>query len=86
VFRSAGLIFVADSRSGQGMAGIRTPCIRVCVVHPVLQLCIGCGRSLDEIGRWMTMTDDERSSIMAELPPRLVTMASTSAPRALLRG
>jgi predicted Fe-S protein YdhL (DUF1289 family) len=32
---------------------IETPCTCVCVVHQTLRLCVGCGRSLDEIARWM---------------------------------
>ncbi len=29
----------------------------ICVVHPAARLCIGCGRSLDEIARWIDLTD-----------------------------
>jgi len=52
------------------MAAIETPCIRVCTVDPARRMCIGCGRTLDEIGRWIAMTEAERSRIMAELPSR----------------
>jgi uncharacterized protein len=62
------------------MASIETPCIRVCVVHPLLQLCVGCGRSLDEIAGWIAMTDDQRSRIMAQLPPRLARISGTKSP------
>jgi predicted Fe-S protein YdhL (DUF1289 family) len=54
---------------------IETPCNRVCVVHPTLGLCIGCGRSLDEIGRWSDFAPAERARIMAQLPSRLVTLS-----------
>ncbi len=50
---------------------IETPCIKVCVVDPASRLCRGCGRTLDEIGRWTRLTDAERTWIMAELPERL---------------
>jgi predicted Fe-S protein YdhL (DUF1289 family) len=33
--------------------------------------CAGCGRTLEEIGGWMTYTDAERGGIMALLPARL---------------
>ena len=49
---------------------IQSPCIRICVIHPDAQLCTGCLRSIDEIGRWSRMTPDERRAIMAELPSR----------------
>jgi uncharacterized protein len=50
---------------------ISSPCNRVCVVHPAARICIGCGRSLDEIGRWLALSEDERTAIMAQLPARL---------------
>jgi predicted Fe-S protein YdhL (DUF1289 family) len=53
---------------------IATPCNRVCVVDPRLRLCIGCGRSLDEIGHWTALGDDERAGIIAQLPARLAAM------------
>ena len=56
------------------MASIATPCIGVCAVHPSLKLCIGWGRSLDEIAAWIGLTDEERAQIMAHLPPRLAAM------------
>jgi uncharacterized protein len=68
------------------MAGIETPCIRVCVVHPAARLCIGCGRSLDEIAGWITLTDDERSRIMAHLPSRLAAIGGAVLAQARLQG
>ena len=56
-------------------ANIETPCNRVCVVHPALGLCIGCGRSLDEIARWSDFAATERTRIMAQLPSRLAALS-----------
>ena len=50
---------------------IETPCVKNCTVDPASRLCIGCGRTLDEIAQWLTLTNDERRRIMAELPARL---------------
>jgi uncharacterized protein len=52
-----------------------TPCTRVCVVRPTAGLCVGCGRSLDEIARWMDLDNAARRLIMAQLPARLAAMA-----------
>jgi predicted Fe-S protein YdhL (DUF1289 family) len=56
------------------MAGIETPCNKVCVVDPLSARCIGCGRTLAEIVGWSTFSPQERRRIMAELatrpPPR----------------
>ena len=51
-------------------AEIESPCVKICVVHPEARLCVGCYRSIDEIGRWSRMTPEERRAIMAELPGR----------------
>jgi predicted Fe-S protein YdhL (DUF1289 family) len=49
---------------------IATPCIKVCIVDGESGLCLGCQRTLPEIGAWGRFTDDERAAIMAELPSR----------------
>lgn len=49
---------------------IESPCVQICVVHPVERICTGCLRSIDEITRWSKMTPDERRAVMAELPDR----------------
>ncbi len=49
---------------------IESPCVNVCVVHPETRLCTGCARSIDEIGRWGSMSPEERRRIMDELPDR----------------
>lgn len=50
---------------------IASPCTKVCTIDPRTGLCHGCGRSLNEIGGWMSLTDAERARIMAELPQRM---------------
>jgi len=49
---------------------IVTPCIKVCVVDGASSLCLGCFRTLSEIGGWSALTDEERAVVMAELPSR----------------
>ena len=34
-------------------------------------MCLGCGRTIDEIARWADMTNEERRAIMAKLPARM---------------
>jgi predicted Fe-S protein YdhL (DUF1289 family) len=62
---------------------IQTPCNRVCVVDPTLRLCVGCGRSLEEIANWINLTDEARGRILAELPARLAAMHRATAAAAL---
>ncbi|MEO1796067.1 MAG: DUF1289 domain-containing protein [Pseudomonadota bacterium] len=51
-------------------AEVDSPCVKLCSIHPVEGICIGCLRSLEEIGAWSTMSQDERRGIMATLPDR----------------
>ena len=50
---------------------VSTPCIKICTMDARSGLCAGCGRSLEEIARWGTMTEGERLRIMETLPARL---------------
>lgn len=49
---------------------IATPCIKVCVVDGASSLCLGCYRTLSEIGGWSALDDAERARIMVDLPAR----------------
>ena len=51
-------------------APIRTPCVKVCFVDPAAQMCVGCFRTMEELGRWTRYSDAEREAILAELPGR----------------
>ena len=52
------------------MPTIESPCVKVCTLDAQAGLCLGCGRTLDEIARWLAMTPVERAQIMADLPSR----------------
>ena len=49
---------------------LESPCVKVCQYDQALGLCVGCFRTLDEIGRWGMMMADERRRVMDELPHR----------------
>ena len=44
---------------------IESPCVKICEL--VDKVCIGCGRTQDEIRDWVTMTDTQRQIIMTRL-------------------
>lgn len=52
---------------------IESPCVKLCTIHPETRLCLGCGRSIDEIASWGSMSPDQRRAVMAELPQRETT-------------
>ena len=49
---------------------IQSPCIKLCSIHPVERICVGCYRSMEEIGAWSSLSSEARTKIMAELPSR----------------
>ena len=58
---------------------IHSPCTKVCILDPRAGFCRGCGRNLEEIGRWTALTDDERSRVMAALAQRRAARAPARA-------
>jgi predicted Fe-S protein YdhL (DUF1289 family) len=60
------------------MAAVSTPCVKVCRVDAATGLCVGCGRTIDEIGHWLSLSEAERRRIMAELPARLRRAAAAA--------
>jgi predicted Fe-S protein YdhL (DUF1289 family) len=58
---------------------VSTPCINVCVLDPLSALCIGCGRTGEEITAWATMSETQRLVVMAGLDQRLANARSRAA-------
>jgi predicted Fe-S protein YdhL (DUF1289 family) len=54
---------------------IESPCNKICTINGRSGLCVGCGRTIDEIARWGTMSNAERVRIIAQLPARHATAA-----------
>ena len=48
-----------------------TPCVKICVLDPLSGLCVGCGRTGDEIAAWAGLSETARLAIMSGLPARL---------------
>ena len=68
---AAGLPALADAAIAHLMSEpIRSPCKKICVVDPNQSICVGCFRTLDELGRWTMMSKDDRLAIKAELGGR----------------
>ena len=53
------------------MKAILSPCKKVCAVDGQTGLCLGCGRTLKEIGGWTSLTDEQRKAVMEELNERM---------------
>lgn len=54
---------------------MKSPCIKVCKIKEGIDyislgsqlICVGCGRTLEQIRDWTTYTDEQRDSIMEKL-------------------
>ena len=44
---------------------IKSPCVKICNLEN--GICVGCGRTQDEIREWVIMTDSQREEIMERL-------------------
>mgnify|MGYP001373311928 CR=1 FL=1 len=49
---------------------INSPCVGVCQYNNE-EVCSGCFRTVDEISKWTTISNDEREKIMGELDSRM---------------
>jgi uncharacterized protein len=50
---------------------VASPCVNICRMDERHGLCVGCGRTLDEIAHWAVYDDDEKRAVWAVLPERL---------------
>ena len=50
---------------------IESPCVKICTLDARSGLCLGCGRTIDEIARWTGMSVAERARVTRELAARL---------------
>jgi len=58
---------------------METPCIKVCQLDKE-NLCMGCGRTLQEISDWTRMSDAERAQVMHRLAGVSVPYAERTEP------
>jgi len=61
---------------------IASPCIRVCAVDARTGWCIGCGRTMAEIGGWIQLGPEGRAKTLSLLPARMDTLAKAGKPGA----
>lgn len=55
---------------------IDSPCVQICELDAD-DICLGCGRSLAEIGDWLTASDSEKLEIRARAAARLARHCKT---------
>lgn len=63
---------VRFATTGAMVDTIASPCRNICRLSADGMLCEGCGRTLDEIGRWTAASDAEKRRIVAAARERLM--------------
>ena len=51
---------------------VKSPCIAVCDYDPIYKICVGCGRTTDEISLWTKMSEQEKNRVIKEAARRLL--------------
>jgi predicted Fe-S protein YdhL (DUF1289 family) len=77
-FPVVALILASDSP--ERIMAIDSPCTKVCIIHAAKGLCLGCGRSLSEIAAWSSLSGQDRTRLMADLPRRLAVLPQPPVP------
>ena len=52
---------------------VSSPCVGLCVIDNGTELCLGCGRTLDEIMAWGAMSEPQRLAVMEGLAERVIS-------------
>ena len=64
------------SLSGEDAESVPSPCIRRCCLDGH-DICLGCGRSREEIKGWKRLGKGERLALLAEADMRLLALEAT---------
>ena len=63
---------------------VTSPCIKLCVLDDRFGLCLGCGRTLNEIGQWGSLSEVQRSTLLPAFPVRLAALETRAGRRKAL--
>ncbi|MBS0246304.1 MAG: DUF1289 domain-containing protein [Proteobacteria bacterium] len=56
---------------------METPCVKICTLDAGRRLCLGCGRTVEEIAQWSVLSTAQRRRIMEALAERLATFKTS---------
>jgi predicted Fe-S protein YdhL (DUF1289 family) len=55
-----------------------SPCISVCLMSDDASSCVGCWRTLDEIGSWAHCSPDEKRAVWSSIGERLAARTASA--------
>jgi predicted Fe-S protein YdhL (DUF1289 family) len=50
---------------------VESPCVRLCTLDRDTDVCVGCGRHIDEITGWQSMSEHEKLTVRTRAAERL---------------
>ncbi len=53
-----------------GLQDAESPCVRICMIDPDHDFCVGCWRTLREISDWHRYTPAQKHALLARLEDR----------------
>ncbi len=53
---------------------MESPCKNICAIDSPSGLCVGCGRTLSEIGEWASASPERKQQILSMLAERMQTI------------
>ena len=56
-----------------GHPAVASPCVRMCTLDDD-DVCVGCGRTLDDITGWTSMSDPDKAACVARARERLIAL------------
>lgn len=62
-------------------APVESPCNDVCTLDAQTGWCKGCYRTIDEIGRWSSLVDDDKRAVIAQADRRREAAAGANVAR-----
>lgn len=72
--------------AAEPLADVPSPCISICRLDPVTQLCEGCFRTLDEIAEWSRMGDAGKRAVWRRIGERALNPALSQGEREQIPG
>lgn len=60
---------------------MESPCNNICKIDEPSGYCMGCGRTMAEIGQWPNASSDQQQQILSLLPERMQAMAENKISR-----
>jgi uncharacterized protein len=61
------------SAAGKEPQDVESPCVRICMIDPDHDFCVGCWRTLREISDWHRYTPEQKQSLLPVLEDRRTT-------------